>query len=94
MDKVREERQAELDSLRVTASKCEATIAKVCKKTSAEETKMRSERDSAASRYCEVLVSARRSSEAREKRKDNAADTLAMFGRVYGEGCNDQVGRL
>lgn len=74
---MREEKHGELDSLRVTASQRVAAIVNVRHETSAEETKVPSERDRAAPRYLEVMVPIRSIVEAREKRMGNAAGTLA-----------------
>lgn len=84
--KVREEQPDEVDARKETTLRIEATLARVCEKTSAEVKKFRSDRDSAASCHHKLLAFIRLIVKAREERKDKAVDTLAKLRKIYDEG--------
>lgn len=75
----------------MTASQCEAAIAKECEETSAEVTEVRPERDTAAARHHELLVLICCIVEARKIRTDEVPDTFAKLRKVYDERHKDRV---
>lgn len=77
--------------MRTTAPQREASIAKVLVVTSAEMTKVRSKRDSAATFHLELFLSILRIVEARGKRKFKGADSLAKLRKGHYEGRKDRV---